>query len=68
MHTPPIVSPGVETAREGLLVKEKELTRERDALAAQRRRMPWSAVSRSTASRARTARRACPTCSPAAAN
>jgi predicted dithiol-disulfide oxidoreductase (DUF899 family) len=28
-------------AREELLVKEKRLTRERDALAAERRRMPW---------------------------
>src|SRR6202007_2442695 len=27
-----------------LLVKEKELTRARDALAAERRRMPWQAV------------------------
>jgi predicted dithiol-disulfide oxidoreductase (DUF899 family) len=33
-----------EAAREQLLVKEKELTRARDALAAQRRRMPWMAV------------------------
>jgi predicted dithiol-disulfide oxidoreductase (DUF899 family) len=31
-------------AREGLLVNEKRLTRERDALAAERRRMPWVAV------------------------
>ncbi|MGE0295848.1 DUF899 domain-containing protein [Pseudonocardia sp.] len=31
-------------ARERLLVQEKELTRTRDALAAQRRRMPWLAV------------------------
>src|SRR3984885_4312516 len=31
-------------ARENLLVKEKQLTRERDALAAERRRMPWMAV------------------------
>jgi predicted dithiol-disulfide oxidoreductase (DUF899 family) len=31
-------------AREELLVKEKRLTRERDALAAERRRMPWLAV------------------------
>ena len=41
MKTPPIVSPREwETAREELLVKEKELTRARDALAAERRRMP----------------------------
>ena len=32
------------TAWEDLLVKEKELTRARDALAAERRRMPWMAV------------------------
>jgi predicted dithiol-disulfide oxidoreductase (DUF899 family) len=45
MNTPPIVSPEEwEAAREELLVKEKELTRARDALAAQRRRMPWLAV------------------------
>ena len=31
-------------AREGMLKKEKELTRLRDALAADRRRMPWMAV------------------------
>ena len=30
-----------ETARQRLLAKEQELTRARDALAAQRRRMPW---------------------------
>src|SRR5205814_4092002 len=33
-----------EAAREQLLVKEKALTRARDALAAERRRMPWMAV------------------------
>jgi predicted dithiol-disulfide oxidoreductase (DUF899 family) len=45
MKTPPIVSPQDWTAaREALLIKEKELTRARDALAAQRRRMPWMAV------------------------
>jgi predicted dithiol-disulfide oxidoreductase (DUF899 family) len=45
MKTPPIVTPQEwEAARERLLVKEKELTRARDALAAQRRRMPWLAV------------------------
>src|SRR3954465_8722230 len=31
-------------ARQKLLVKEKELTHARDALAAERRRMPWTAV------------------------
>jgi len=45
MKTPPIVSPDEwEAARRQLLVKEKELTRARDALAAERRRMPWLAV------------------------
>jgi predicted dithiol-disulfide oxidoreductase (DUF899 family) len=45
MNTPPIVSPqDWEAAREQLLVKEKELTRTRDALAAARRRMPWTEV------------------------
>src|SRR5215469_3085053 len=33
-----------EAARQQLLVKEKKLTRTRDALAAERRRMPWLAV------------------------
>src|SRR5438105_10891218 len=33
-----------EAARQQLLLKEKELTRARDALAAERRRMPWLAV------------------------
>ena len=45
MKTPPIVPPQEwEAARQQLLVKEKELTRARDALAAERRRMPWLAV------------------------
>ena len=45
MNTPPIVSPKEwDAAREELLVKEKELTRARDALAAERRRMPRMAV------------------------
>jgi predicted dithiol-disulfide oxidoreductase (DUF899 family) len=45
MNTPPVVSPqDWEAAREQLLVKEKELTRARDALAAERRRMPWTKV------------------------
>jgi predicted dithiol-disulfide oxidoreductase (DUF899 family) len=45
MNTPPIVSPQEwEAAREELLVKEKELTHVRDALAAQRPRMPMMAV------------------------
>src|SRR5260370_4615064 len=45
METPPTVSAQEwEAARQQLLVKEKELTRARDALAAERRRMPWLAV------------------------
>ena len=36
-----------EAARQKLLVKEKELTRARDALAAERRRMPWLPVVKS---------------------
>jgi len=45
MNAAPIVSPQEwEAAREKLLVKEKEHTRARDALAAERRRMPWMAV------------------------
>ena len=41
MNIPPIVSQEEwKAAREKLLVKEKELTRARDALAAERRRMP----------------------------
>jgi predicted dithiol-disulfide oxidoreductase (DUF899 family) len=45
MKTPPIVSPQEwEAARQQLLAKEKALTRSRDALAAERRRMPWLAV------------------------
>ena len=45
MKTPRIVTPlEWKAAREDMLVKEKELTRARDALAAQRRRMPWVAV------------------------
>src|SRR6187551_3197885 len=45
MEIPKVVSPkDWETAHQQLLVKEKELTRARDALAAERRRMPWLAV------------------------
>jgi predicted dithiol-disulfide oxidoreductase (DUF899 family) len=35
-----------EQAREALLVKEKDVTRAQDALAAERRRMPWLTVDR----------------------
>jgi len=45
MKTPPIVSPREwEAQRQRLLVKEKKLTRDHDALAAERRRMPWMPV------------------------
>ena len=45
MYKRPIVSPQAwETARQQMLVKEKALTRARDALAAERRRMPWMVV------------------------
>jgi len=42
MKRPPVLSPEQwEGARQKLLVKEKALTRARDAMAAERRRMPW---------------------------
>ena len=45
MTTPPIVSQQEwEAERQRLLVEERELTRARDALAAERRRMPWLSV------------------------
>ena len=45
MQTPPIVSSqDWKAARERMLVKEKAHTHARDALAAERRRMPWMAV------------------------
>jgi len=41
MHLPPVVSPAEwQAARDELLVKEKNATRARDALAAERRRLP----------------------------
>jgi predicted dithiol-disulfide oxidoreductase (DUF899 family) len=47
MCRPPVVSPEAwEAARQALLLKEKAQTRARDALAAERRRMPWMAVER----------------------
>jgi predicted dithiol-disulfide oxidoreductase (DUF899 family) len=48
VRIPPKVTPEEwEAARQRLLVKEKELTRARDAMAAERRRMPWLAVEKS---------------------
>jgi len=50
MKTPQIVSQKEwEAAHARLLVKQKELTRTRDALAAERRRMPWLAVEKNYA-------------------
>ncbi len=50
MNIPPIVSAQQwEAAHAQLLVKEKALTRARDALAAERRRMPWLAVEKAYA-------------------
>jgi predicted dithiol-disulfide oxidoreductase (DUF899 family) len=46
-NRPPVVSPQEwNTAHQNLLVKEKAQTRARDALAAERRRMPWLAVNK----------------------
>src|ERR1700729_1384099 len=45
MKTPPVVSQQEwEAAHQELLAKEKAFTHSRDALAAERRRMPWLAV------------------------
>ena len=45
MDRPQVVSAaGWQVARDGLLAKEKELTRQRDALAAERRRLPMVRV------------------------
>lgn len=45
MNTPPAVSRDEwMAARDEMLVREKEITRARDALAAERRRMPWMEV------------------------
>ncbi len=47
MQKPEVVSAQAwEAARQNLLVKEKAHTRARDALAAERRRMPWMAVTK----------------------
>ena len=43
MNTPPLYRPEWGAAEETCWSKEKELTRARDALAAERRRMPWVA-------------------------
>ncbi len=68
--TPPVVSPQAwKAAHQQLLVKEKAHSRARDALAAERRRMPWMAVDGDLCVRgARRARPACSTCSTAGAS
>jgi predicted dithiol-disulfide oxidoreductase (DUF899 family) len=48
MKTPPVLPAAQwEAARQNLLAKEKALTRAGDALAAERRRMPWMRVEKS---------------------
>lgn len=50
MKTPPLVSADAwDAAWQEMLVKEKALMRARDALAAERRRMPWRAVEKTYA-------------------
>jgi predicted dithiol-disulfide oxidoreductase (DUF899 family) len=66
VKTPPIVTPQEwDAARQRLLVKEKEVTRARDALAAERRRMPWVPVTKEYAFEGPDGARACSTCSTA---
>ena len=55
-------------ARKAHLAREKELTRQRDRLSAERRQLPWVRVDKGTCSTARTAGRRWPTCSPGAAS
>jgi len=50
METPAVVSAAEwDAARKKLLVKEKEVTRAKDALAAERRRKPWQKIEKDTA-------------------
>jgi predicted dithiol-disulfide oxidoreductase (DUF899 family) len=65
MNAPPIVSPQAwEAVRQQLLVKEKAVMRAHDALAAERRRMPWMAVEKPYEfDGPQRARLACSTCS-----
>ena len=55
-------------ARKQLLRKEKEFTRFRDQLSAERRELPWVRWTRSTSSMGRTAKRRSPICSTGAAS
>ncbi len=69
MNMPPIVSPEAwHAARQQMLVKEKALTRARDALAAERRRMPWMAVEQAYAFEGPTGTASLLTCSKAGVN
>jgi len=69
IKTPKVVSPQEwEAAHKELLVKEKELTRARDVLAAERRRMPWLAVEKDYEFDGPEGRRVCSTCSTAGVN
>jgi predicted dithiol-disulfide oxidoreductase (DUF899 family) len=66
---PAIVPPDEwERARQQLLVKEKALTRARDALAAERRRMPWLAVEKAYEFEGPEGKGTCSTCSRATAS
>jgi predicted dithiol-disulfide oxidoreductase (DUF899 family) len=49
-HTPIVSQQEGEAARQQLLAKDKALTRSRDALAAERRRVPWLALDKNTSS------------------
>ena len=67
MKTPPIVSrPEWDAAHAEMLAKEKDFTHARDALAAERRRMPWLAVDKAYEFEGPAAGRACSTCSTGA--
>ena len=66
---PPVVSADQwDAALKKMLVREKELTRARDALAAERRRMPWLAVDKHMNSRDRAETSRCSTFSMDAVN
>ena len=69
MQLPPIVSQEEwQASHDALLAKEKEATRARDALAAERRRQPMVEFSTTTPSRRRTAPSPCSTSSRGAAS
>ena len=67
MNAPAVVSRQEwDAARQKMFVKEKAHTRAHDALAAERRRMPWMAVEKAYEFEGPGARSACSTCSRAA--